>query len=157
MIDHRHHFDEEAAEWDKDPKKIERARRTAQLIVETVKPAGTERAFAFGAGTGLASQFLAPSVGSLTLADNSHGMREVMTQKIEAGILENAERSNVDLYGGVLEEEKADILVRLLLLCHGADFPAILRAISSMLCPGGVGSMIDLGDAGGDKHAHING
>src|SRR5699024_12508509 len=105
MIDHRHHFDEEAAEWDKDPKKIERARRTAQLIVETVKPAGTERVFEFGAGTGLVSQFLAPSVGSLTLTDNSHGMREVMTQSIEAGVLENPELQYSDIVAGVLPEQ----------------------------------------------------
>ena len=157
MIDHRHHFDEEAAEWDKDPKKIERARRTAQLIVDTVKPAGTERVFEFGAGTGLVSQFLAPSVGSLTLADNSHGMREVMTQKIEAGVLENAELSDSDLVEGVLPEEKYDLLVASLVLHHVADVPALLKAFSSTLAPGGVACIIDLDDAGGKFHAHIDG
>ena len=55
MIDHSHHFDDQAAEWDKDPKKIERARRTAQLIADTVQPQGNERVFEFGAGTGLVS------------------------------------------------------------------------------------------------------
>ena len=89
MIDHRHHFDDQAAEWDKDPKKIERARHTAQLIVDTVQPQGNERVFEFGAGTGLVSQFLAPRVGALTLADNSHGMREVIANKIEAGMVKS--------------------------------------------------------------------
>ena len=111
MIAHRHHFDEQAAQWDKDPKKIERARRTAQLIVDTVQPQGNERVFEFGAGTGLVSQALAPHVGTLTLADNSHGMREVITQKISAGTLIDAYLSHSDLVGGKLPDEKYDIVV----------------------------------------------
>ena len=103
MIDHRHHFDDQAAEWDNDPKKIERARRTAQLIVCTVQPQGDERVFEFGAGTGLVSQYLAPHVGALTLADNSHGMREVIANKIEAGILEGAELSRSEEHTSELQ------------------------------------------------------
>lgn len=101
-MDHRHHFDGQAAEWDKDPKKIERARRTAQLIVDALEPTGAESVFEFGAGTGLVSQFLAPHVGPVTLADNSQGMREVIAQKIKSGVLEGAQLSDSDLVQGEL-------------------------------------------------------
>lgn len=156
MIDHRHHFDEQAAQWDKDPKKIERAGRTAQLIVDTVQPQGNERVFEFGAGTGLVSQALAPHVGTLTLADNSHGMREVITQKISAGTLIDAHLSASDLVGGNLPDEKYDIVVASLVLHHVADVPALLAAFSSILVPGGVACIIELDDAGGKFHAHID-
>ena len=156
MIDHRHHFDDQAAEWDKDPKKIERARRTAQLIVDTVQPQGNERVFEFGAGTGLVSQYLAPHVGALTLADNSHGMREVIANKIEAGILEGAELSDSDLVEGKLPDEKYDLVVASLVLHHVANVPALLTSFASILAPGGVACIIELDDAGGKFHAHID-
>ncbi|WP_279193451.1 class I SAM-dependent DNA methyltransferase [Corynebacterium stationis] len=156
MIDHRHHFDDQAAEWDKDPKKIERARRTAQLIVDTVQPQGNERVFEFGAGTGLVSQFLAPHVGALTLADNSHGMREVIAGKIDAGVLDGAELSDSDLVGGKLPDEKYDLVVASLVLHHVANVPALLTSFASILAPGGVACIIELDDAGGKFHAHID-
>ena len=156
MIDHRHHFDDQAAEWDKDPKKIERARRTAQLIVDTVQPLGNERVFEFGAGTGLVSQYLAPHVGALTLADNSHGMREVIAGKIEAGVLEGAELSDSDLVEGQLPNEKYDLVVASLVLHHVANVPALLTSFASLLAPGGVACIIELDDAGGKFHAHID-
>ena len=145
MIDHRHHFDDQAAEWDKDPKKIERARHTAQLIVDTVQPQGNERVFEFGAGTGLVSQFLAPHVGALTLADNSHGMREVIAGKIDASVLDGAELSDSDLVGGKLPDEKYDLVVASLVLHHVANVPALLTSFASILEPGGVACIIELG------------
>ncbi|HCM80280.1 MAG TPA: class I SAM-dependent methyltransferase [Corynebacterium stationis] len=156
MIDHRHHFDDQAAEWDKDPKKIERARRTAQLIVDTVQPQGNERVFEFGAGTGLVSQFLAPHVGALTLADNSHGMREVIAGKIDAGVLDGAELSDSDLVEGKFPNEKYDLVVASLVLHHVANVPALLTSFASILTLGGVACMIELDDAGGKFHAHID-
>ena len=156
MIDHRHHFDDQAAEWDKDPKKIERARRTVQLIVDTVQLQGNERVFEFGAGTGLVSQYLAPHVGALTLADNSHGMREVIANKIEAGILEGAELSDSDLVEGQLPNKKYDLVVASLVLHHVANVPALLTSFASILAPGGVACIIELDDSGGKFHAHID-
>ena len=156
MIDHRHHFDDQAAEWDNDPKKIERARRSAQLIVDTVQPQGNERVFEFGAGTGLVSQYLAPHVGALTLADNSHGMREVIANKIEAGILEGAELSDSDLVEGQLPNKKYDLVVASLVLHHVANVPALLTSFASILAPGGVACIIELDYAGGKFHAHID-
>src|SRR5690625_2011252 len=156
MIDHRHHFDDQAAEWDKDPKKIERARRTAKLIVDTVPPQGNERVFEFGAGTGLVSQDVAPHVGALTLADNRHGMREVIANKIEAGILEGAELSDSDLVEGQLPNKKYDLVVASLVLHHVANVPALLTSFASILAPGGVACIIELDYAGGKFHAHID-
>lgn len=142
-MDHRHHFDGQAAEWDKEPKKIERAQRTAQLIVDALEPTGVERVFEFGAGTGLVSQFFAPHVGSLTLADNSQGMREVIAQKIESEVLEGAQLSDSDLAQGELPNDNYDMVVASLVLHHGSDVPALLASFASILAPGGVACIIE--------------
>ncbi|GJN42943.1 class I SAM-dependent DNA methyltransferase [Corynebacterium ammoniagenes] len=155
MIDHSHFFDDRAAEWDKDPKKIERAQNTAQLIVDTVGPNSETDVFEFGAGTGLVSQFLSPHVGSLTLADNSEGMRDVIAQKIKAGVLPEAMLSDSDLVQGKLPDEKYDLVVASLVLHHVADVPALLKSFAGILKPGGAACIIELDDAGGKFHAHI--
>lgn len=155
MIDHSQFFDDSAAEWDKDPRKIERAQHTAQLIVDTVAPNGEADVFEFGAGTGLVSQFLSPHVGSLTLADNSEGMRDVIAQKVEAGVLPDATVSDSDLVHGKLPDEKFDLVVASLVLHHVADVPALLKSFASILRPGGAACIIELDDAGGKFHAHI--
>lgn len=156
MIDHSHHFDERAAEWDNDPKKVARSREAGELIVETLKPSGSERVFEFGAGTGLISQFLAPHVDSLTLADNSVGMRDVISQKIESGVLEHAVLSDSDIVHGNRPEEKYDIVVASLVLHHISDVPALLTTFAKILNPGGVACIIELDDAGGKFHAHVD-
>lgn len=157
MIDHRHHFDGKAAEWDKDPKRVERARVSAQVITETLGLTGHERVFEFGAGTGLVSQFLAPHVKTLTLADTSDGMREIIAQKIEAGVLDDAQISESDLVQGDLPNEDFDLVVASLSLHHVGDVPALLASFASILAPGGVACIIELDDAGGKFHAHIEG
>jgi len=155
MIHHSHFFDDRAAEWDKEPNKSGRAQHTAQLIVDTVAPNGVAAVFEFGAGTGLVSQFLSPHVGSLTLADNSDGMRDVIAQKIEAGVLPDATLSDSDLVQGKLPEQKYDLVVASLVLHHVADVPALLKSFASILKPGGAACIIELDDAGGKFHAHI--
>src|SRR5699024_9864477 len=149
MIDHSQFFDDSAAEWDKDTRKIERAQHTAQLIVDTVASNGEADVFEFGAGIGLVSQFLSPHVGSLTLADNSEGMRDVIAQKVEAGVLPDATVSDSDLVHGRLPDEKFDLVVASLVLHHVADVPALLKSFASILRPGGAACIIELDDAGG--------
>ncbi|MFH0412481.1 class I SAM-dependent DNA methyltransferase [Corynebacterium sp. L4756] len=156
MIDHSHHFDEQAADWDKDPKKIERARSTAQRIQDTLKISGNEDVFEFGAGTGLVSQFLGPHVGSLSLADNSKGMRGVIAEKIAAGVLPHAKLSDSDLVQGKLPDEKYDVVVASLVLHHVADVPALLESFASILKPGGAACIIEMDTTDGKFHAHID-
>src|SRR5690625_7964520 len=78
-------FDLKAATWDQDPDKIAQAQHVARTIAARVPLGRWMRLLEYGAGTGLVSQELAGRVGTLTLADNSSGMREVITAKIQRG------------------------------------------------------------------------
>ena len=80
-------FDERARTWDDDPGKRARAAAAAAAIREAVDLHDGVRLLEYDAGTGLVSQALAADVGSVTVTDPSPGMREVMEEKVAAGVL----------------------------------------------------------------------
>jgi ubiquinone/menaquinone biosynthesis C-methylase UbiE len=77
-------FDERAKDWDSDPKKVERARVTAEAIRRTISLSTDMNALEYGCGTGLLSFALQSDLGQITLADSSQGMLDVLGEKIAA-------------------------------------------------------------------------
>ncbi len=145
-------FDERAATWDDDAK-VERARDTARRIIEQVAPVGTERLFEYGAGTGLVSEALRESVGPITLADASEGMREVARTKVADGRLPGARVWDVDLSSEPAPAgETFDLIVTSMVLHHVADVATTLGAFAGMLEPGGHLCVIDLDAEDGSFH-----
>ncbi|WP_306255114.1 methyltransferase domain-containing protein [Ornithinimicrobium cryptoxanthini] len=147
------YFDEQAATWDDDPTKVERAGVVADLICEVVEPGPSSRVLDYGAGTGLLAQALAPHVGPLTVADPSAGMREVLTQKVGSGALPRGSRVwELDLAVEEPPEESFDLIVSLLVLHHVPDVAAALRGFAAMLAPGGRVAVCDLETEDGSFH-----
>src|SRR5262245_15904636 len=100
--DHEHgaganRFDEQAATWDDDRAKVERAEVVARAIRDTIPLDRSTRTLEYGAGTGLVTQALRDAVGPVTLVDTSAGMREVIEQKIATGAITDARVWDVDL------------------------------------------------------------
>ena len=62
----------------------------------------------------------------------------------------------INKFGGKLPDEKYDLVVASLVLHHVANVPALLTSFASILAPGGVACIIELDDAGGKFHAHID-
>lgn len=157
---HDHHdltngnpFDDKAATWDDDPTKIERARVVATAIRGAIAPGTTTRVLEYGAGTGLVSQFLAPHVGSLVLADTSRGMREAMEHKITTGVLpDGALVVDWDLAKGTAPEASFDVVVTVLTLHHLPDPATALRAFAELLPAGGHVCIADLDEEDGSFH-----
>lgn len=157
MIDHRGHFDEQSADWDRDPSKVERATVIADAIRGAVSLRGDERVYEFGAGTGLVSQMLAPHVGPLTLGDNSTGMRDIMARKVASGELPDGTIiSDIDLIAGRLPAGKFDLAVASLVLHHIEDIPQILGALHKLLEEGGHVAIADLDEEDGSFHQHMH-
>ncbi|NOQ91928.1 MAG: methyltransferase domain-containing protein, partial [Flavobacteriaceae bacterium] len=94
-------FDKDAKDWDKDPKKVERAKIFAKEINDFIKPNGVMKAMEFGCGTGLLSYELKEAFHSITLVDNSQGMIEVLQEKIENDGIKNF----IPVYSDLLEED----------------------------------------------------
>lgn len=148
-------FDERARTWDDDPQKWERAGAIAEQIAAEAAPGPATRLLEYGAGTGLVAQALADRVGQVTLADPSAGMREVMREKVAAGVLPTDARVwDLDLARDPLPSDRFDLVASVMALHHIRDYRAVLGAFASLLAPGGYVAVVDLDEDDGSFHAH---
>ncbi len=141
MTDER--FDARAATYD-EPHRVERAQMAAKHIMERIVFAPPMRLLDYGAGTGLVSEQLAPTVGSVTLADRSQGMLAVLRAKAAAGRFGAAEIWDFDLGRGDTTDERFDRVVSAMVLHHIVDLGPVLRGIAELLSPDGVACLVDL-------------
>jgi ubiquinone/menaquinone biosynthesis C-methylase UbiE len=138
-------FDEQAATWDDDPVKVERAQVVARAITDVLGLDGSQRLFEYGAGTGLVAQALRDVVGSITLADTSAGMRDVMDAKVAAGVLPGARVWDLDLEHQPGPDEQFEVVATVLALHHLHDVPTVLGRFADLLAPGGAVCIVDRG------------
>jgi ubiquinone/menaquinone biosynthesis C-methylase UbiE len=145
-------FDEKAATWD-DQAKTERARAVATAIRRAVVPTKSTRLLEYGAGTGLVSQELAGSVGPITLADPSAGMRKVMHAKQATGALPTTARIwDLDLSAGRVPGERFDLVVTVMTLHHIPDLTPVFDGFARLLDDGGRLCVVDLVKEDGSFH-----
>ena len=145
-------FDAKAATWDDDPAKRERAARVAVAIRRSVPLDRATRLLEYGAGTGLLGTELRDHVGELTLADASAGMREVIRQKVDAGVLAGARVWDLDLTTDRVPTDRFDVIVTMLTLHHILDLDPVLTAFRELLDDQGRLVVVDLVAEDGSFH-----
>jgi len=145
-------FDERAKDWDSDPQKVERARAVAEAIRQAVPLSTDMNALEYGCGTGLLSFVLQPFLGSITLADSSQGMLDVLTKKIAAAGVTNMYPMRLDLAAGTLPPERFHLTTSLMTLHHIEDTKDILRKFHDLLEPNGYLLVADLDLEDGSFH-----
>jgi len=147
-------FDERAATWDDDPAHVERARVVAGAIRDVVPLDSSVRLLEYGAGTGLVSQALGDTVGPITVADTSAGMRKVMEDKVAAGVIAEARVWDLDLASAPLRpsEERFDLIVTVLALHHLPQLEPVLSNFATLLDDGGHLVIVDLDEEDGSFH-----
>ena len=151
------HFDEQAATWDEDQSKVDRAQTVADVLAGVIPLRGDERLLEYGAGTGLVAQALGERVGVITLADSSAGMREAMARKIDAGALpSNVRVWDLDLTSDDVPEDRFDLIVSSLVLHHIKDLPRVLAGFHELLDAGGHVAIADLDQEDGSFHEHVH-
>lgn len=145
-------FDDRAKDWDSDPMKVQRARAVANAIRAAVdiKPGMT--ALEIGCGTGLLSFALQADFASITLADTSQGMLEVLSGKIKAAKAANMHPLRLDLSVDPLPAQKFHVTYSLMALHHIHDTDGILRRFYDVLEPGGWLVVADLDKEDGSFH-----
>ena len=149
-------FDERAGEWDADPGKVERARAVAAAIRLAVPLDPATRALEYGCGTGLLGFALQPHLASITLADTSQGMLDVLRGKIKSAGVSNMFPLRLDLVTEPLPAARYNLIVSLMTLHHIPDTAFILQKFHALLEPGGWLALADLEKEDGSFHgAHV--
>ena len=146
------YFDQQAANWDSDPIKIERARAVAQAIRDNLSLAPNCTALEYGCGTGLLSFALQPYLGQISLADSSSGMLAVLNEKIAAGGVHNMFPMKVDFSTDPLPQIKYQLIYTLMVLHHIPDTDRVLRDFYRLLERPGVLCVADLEKEDGSFH-----
>jgi ubiquinone/menaquinone biosynthesis C-methylase UbiE len=145
-------FDEQARDWDSDPKRVERARAVADAIRKTIPLSQEMKALEYGCGTGLLSFALQPDLGEITLVDTSQGMLDVLQEKIAKAEVTNMDPVRLDLASDPLPDERYDLTYSLMVLHHIRDAKGMLSKFHDLLRPNGILLVADLDQEDGSFH-----
>jgi ubiquinone/menaquinone biosynthesis C-methylase UbiE len=145
-------FDIKALTWDNNPLFVERSKNIADKISKHVPLNKKMEAFEYGCGTGLISFNLMPYLKTITLADSSDGMLEVLKQKIQTNNITSMDVLKTDLMVDEIPEKKFDIIYTALTLHHIADVETILKRFYSMLKKSAFLCIADLDTEDGSFH-----
>ncbi|HCE60092.1 methyltransferase domain-containing protein [Janibacter terrae] len=148
-------FDDKAATWDDDPDKIRQSGEVAAAIAEAVPLAPRTKLLEYGAGTGLVTIALLESLTepTITLADNSSGMRQVLADKVADGVLPSPTRVwDLDLEAHPVPSERFDLVVTSNVMHHVHDLDRVLAAFAEVLEDGGHLCIADLDREDGSFH-----
>lgn len=152
MAQERRDFNAAAATWDQKPRRLALAADVAAAIIKSASPGKGMKALDFGCGTGLLTLALAPLVGSITGADSSQGMLDVLAEKVKAAGLENVDMLLLDAEGGGGLGGPYDLISTSMTLHHLPDVPEQIHAFCQSLAPGGLLCAADLDAEGGLFH-----
>ncbi len=148
-------FDTVAKDWDVNPKMIERANILANQLKEYFNfDNNTMTAFEFGSGTGLLSYHLRDSFKSITLADSSEGMVNVLKAKIANENITNLHPVLIDMPKNNLSIDKIDFVFTFMALHHVIEIDKLLKNFNSMLNDNGYICIGDLVSEDGSFHSH---
>ena len=146
------YFDEAAAHWDAEPRRIELAKAVGEAILRQVQPTRGMDVLDYGCGTGLLGLFLLPHVRSVTGADSSPGMLRVLENKIQAGGLQQMRAERLDLEHDPAPDSRYHLIVVNMVMHHVDQIEVLLSAFHRMLYPGGFLAIADLDTEPGVFH-----
>lgn len=148
----RSYFDQSAATWDNEPRRIALMKDVGEAILREARPDSDVDVLDYGCGTGLVSLFLLQHVRSVTGADNSSGMLDVLRKKIADGGIENMRVVRLNLEDDPLPGERYHLIVSSMTMHHVGDVDKVLRAFHGLLRPGGKLCLADLDTEPGVFH-----
>jgi ubiquinone/menaquinone biosynthesis C-methylase UbiE len=145
-------FDDKAKDWDKDPKKVERAKIFAEEIVRVLGDFKANSAIEFGSGTGLVSFQLKNRFTSVTLADTSKGMIGVLNEKVKSENLKHFNPVLISETTDLLSYKGIDVIYTLLTLHHVKDIDSAFSVLGKIIAAGGYLFIGDLLTEDGSFH-----
>jgi len=152
MTGEKRDFNAAAATWDEDPGRVKMAHDVARAIRETVKLSPDMDVLDFGCGTGLLTLALQPQVRTITGADSSQGMLDILDAKIKKQGLATVKTRLIDLDPGDRLDWQYDLVVSSMTFHHIRDVQPLLGQAARVLKPGGQIAVADLDCDDGKFH-----
>ncbi len=150
-------FDNIASQWDKNP----RRQWMTQQIISALKSKiffRTDMIVAdLGTGTGLILTEVYPSVKQIVGFDNSKGMLDVLSHKIQSNDMTNASVEWFDAEKGLLPSNSFDVLVSAMTFHHVSNVSQLCCNVLQSLKPGGKCYVVDLCTEDGTFHDNNEG
>lgn len=150
-------FDKAATTWDDEPRRVKLAGDVARTVIREVGLSPDMNVLDYGCGTGLVTLQLQPYVGSVTGADTSRGMLEVLRRKIRESGLANVSAVLIDTDKEIPVEGKFNLVVSSMTMHHIQDVETLFRKFHNLLLPGGRLCVADLDAEDGSFHSDTTG
>jgi ubiquinone/menaquinone biosynthesis C-methylase UbiE len=152
MLVTMNYFDEAATTWDDQPHRVRLMKTIGESIVREAAPTKDMAVLDYGCGTGLVGLYLLSYVRTITGADSSLGMLEILRSKIDAGGLKAMKVIQLDLEKDDVPADRYDMIVTGMAMHHIANTDRVLNAFHEMLVPGGMVCIADLDTEPGTFH-----
>jgi len=145
-------FDASAATWDEQPRRVKLARGVADEIASQIHLSRDMDVLDFGCGTGLLTLALQPLVRSVTGADTSAGMLDVLRGKVHGSGLTNVKTVLLDPHATLSLDTSFHLVVSSMALHHVANLPALLKRFHEQLHASGLVALADQDREDGSFH-----
>jgi tRNA (cmo5U34)-methyltransferase len=145
-------FDEAATTWDEQPRRVTLALAVADEIARQVRLSRDMDVLDFGCGTGLLTLALQPLVRSVTGADTSPGMLDVLREKVRSQGFTSVETILLDAGAPLSVTARFHLIVSSMALHHVANLAPLFERFYEQLHPGGRIALADLDREDGSFH-----
>lgn len=149
-----HNFNEAASCWDEEPRRVRLACKVAEAVKQEVALGDDMDVLDFGCGTGLVTLCIQPMVRSITGADTSDGMLDILRGKVVGQGLTNVKTVLLEPGRESFPAESFDLVVSSMTMHHVEDVGTLLHDFYRVLRPGGVLALADLDAEDGSFHGH---
>ncbi|MBN2328953.1 MAG: class I SAM-dependent methyltransferase [Candidatus Omnitrophica bacterium] len=147
------YFNELAADFDREPKRIELASEVGDAMIENLRFSPGCQVMDYGAGTGLLTFKLQPHAGTITAVDSSEQMLDVIAAKIARVQVHNVQTLKWNVESDALLPASFDIIVGSMVLHHIENTQGAMDRFAMMLKDGGQIAFADLDAEEGDFHS----
>ena len=150
-------FDQAAATWDAEERRILLARGVTEAIASRCALPADLDVLDFGCGTGLVSLGLKPFVRSVTGVDTSRGMLDVFERKVLEQGLSGVRAVLLSPEAPLALSDRFHLVVSSMTLHHVADLAPLFARFHDHLRPGGRVALADLDLEDGTFHEDARG
>lgn len=153
MTDTKRTFDQQAAGWDKNQRRLDLAQSVSTAITKVLQDQSLHdvEAMEYGCGTGLVGLTLASQFKTLLAVDTSEAMLGVLAEKIASEKRENVTTQLIDLQFAELNQN-FDLIFSSMTLHHVPNSSKLLVQLVKHLRPTGILAIADLDKEDGSFH-----